>query len=167
VTRCYVNSVVQAHEAEPRRRLWVSVMPSQADTEASLLKPATRTGILAIFGACGEVFLAMLRLPDRAAAKARFRGARSQRERVERLVREVAARSPKVRTQSSTPLARTIVGCDVGGPPSVAISTSWGKGRISDARLDVRQRRRLSRRGAVAEVDHAAAETAFVHQLEL
>jgi hypothetical protein len=24
-------------------------MPSQADTEASLLKPATRTGILAIF----------------------------------------------------------------------------------------------------------------------
>jgi hypothetical protein len=29
-------------------------MPSQADTEASLLKPATRTGILAIFMTQGK-----------------------------------------------------------------------------------------------------------------
>jgi hypothetical protein len=46
VTRCYVRSVVQAHEAEPRD-IRVSVMPSQADTEASLLKPAMRTSWIA------------------------------------------------------------------------------------------------------------------------
>jgi AcrR family transcriptional regulator len=44
-----------------------------------------------LVGACGEVFFAMLGLPDRADVKARFRGARSRRERIERLVAEVAA----------------------------------------------------------------------------
>lgn len=44
-----------------------------------------------LVGACGEVFFALLALPDREEAKARFRGARSRRARVERLVGEVAS----------------------------------------------------------------------------
>jgi AcrR family transcriptional regulator len=44
-----------------------------------------------LVGACGETFFAWLDLPDREEANARFRGARSRRERIERLVGEVAA----------------------------------------------------------------------------
>jgi hypothetical protein len=45
---------VEAHEAEPRRRHLGLGDAHQADTEASLLKPATRTGILAVFMAQGK-----------------------------------------------------------------------------------------------------------------
>lgn len=44
-----------------------------------------------LVGACGEQFFTMLGLPDRDEAMARFSGARSRPERIERLVTEVSS----------------------------------------------------------------------------
>ncbi|MGH2948156.1 MAG: TetR/AcrR family transcriptional regulator [Solirubrobacteraceae bacterium] len=44
-----------------------------------------------LVGACGEQFFALLGLPDREQSRARFRGARSRAERIERLLAEVTA----------------------------------------------------------------------------
>jgi hypothetical protein len=54
VTRCYVHSLVQAHEAEPRRRHLGLGDGQSVGHEASLLKPATQTGTLAIFMTQGK-----------------------------------------------------------------------------------------------------------------
>lgn len=44
-----------------------------------------------LVGACGEQFFTTLGLPDRDEARARFRGARSRAERIERLLEEVSS----------------------------------------------------------------------------